>query len=242
MKQPEKEKTSPIEWTIDFEWSRCIDGYRLETWDGAPEGTFEGRRRRSGGWYRVYKSATPGAWIENVSARYERYRPLDIPALFVRFAKDTPASAKGMLEFCNRFGIPGSVRADGPRRGDVTREGINVGVLLEHQAKMRHAFNLFEARDSKALLLAFNASDGTSLARIELRQAEDGRLHWCHVPPDLIRAMWLQFAMYASSETKLFRCQRCNEPFVVGTHTGRRSTAVYCSNACKVAAFKERHG
>jgi hypothetical protein len=222
-----KQTTKPIEWTIDFEWPRCLDKYRLTN-------RVEG--------YRLEGQRIEGIWkadsaIEAISERCERYRPLEVPALFVRFARDTPASPKGVLGFCNQFGIPGGARPDEGQRDLI--HYASVDVLLQQQATMRRAFNVFEKGDSKALMTAFNSAGGAS--SIELRQAQDGRLYWCPIPHDLIQAMWLQFAMYASSGTKLFRCQHCNEPFIVGTHTGRRSTAIYCSNACKVAAFKERH-
>lgn len=220
----------PVEWTVDFEWSRCLDGYR-PTSQSVGGMVIDGRLRE-------FKKAD-GA-IEAASDRFERYRPFDIPALFVRFAKDAPASPGGMLEFCNQFGIPAGASPDPDLQGGIPYAAIEV--LLRQQAAMRRAFNLFEKGDSKALIAEFNATETASFARIELRQTEDGRLYWCPIPPDLVRAMWLQFAMHASSGAKLFRCQRCNEPFAVGTNTGRRSTAAYCSNACKVAAFKERHG
>jgi hypothetical protein len=237
MKEPAKETTKPVEWTIDFEWSMCIDKYRLKS-------HVEGYQLGEG--QRIQEIRKADGAIEAVSDRYQRYKPFNVPALFVRFAKDTPASANGMLQFCNQFGIPEGIPPEAyPRDAieprDVTHY-VAVDVLLRHQALMRRALNLFEKNDPKALMAAFNAIEGASSARIELRQAEDGHLYWCQVPPDLIRAMWLQFAMHASSGTKLFRCQRCNEPFIVGTHTGRRRTAIYCSNACKVAAFQARHG
>jgi hypothetical protein len=62
------------------------------------------------------------------------------------------------------------------------------------------------------------------------------------VPPDLMSAMWLQFAQFACSQAQLFRCQRCRKPFLGGTGTGRRRTAKFCLDACKVAAFRERQG
>jgi hypothetical protein len=230
MKQSTKGTIKPIEWTVDFEWSRCLDHYQLKSHVAgyATEGV------------RLQAITKSDGGIEAASDRYGRYRPFDLPALFVRFARDTPASAKGILGFCNLFGIPGGPRSDEGQRGIIRYAAVDV--LLHEQAMMRRAFSLFEKGDSKALMAAFNSTDGALSARIELHQDEEGRLYWCPVPSDLIQAMWLQFAMYASSGTKLFRCQNCNEPFIVGTHTGRRSTAVYCSNACKVAAFKERHG
>lgn len=199
---------------IDFEWSRCLDGYRL---------------RRSG--------------IESASARFGRYRPLETPALFAEFAKDTPASADGMLEFCNRYGLLGGGRPDIPRHpGAPIFESVALDVLLNHHAAMRRALNLFE-RGNKAELIRRCNADGLAGARIELHQDPKGILGWFLVPADLIRAMWMQFAMHACSDAHLFGCEQCGKLFSVGTGTGRRSTAKYCSNACKVAAFKARkHG
>lgn len=40
---------------------------------------------------------------------------------------------------------------------------------------------------------------------------------------------------------RVLRCERCGVAFEVGFGTGRRSTSKFCSNACRVAAFKARH-
>jgi hypothetical protein len=147
-----------------------------------------------------------------------------------------------MLRFCNQFGLLGGGRPDIPRhRGNSlpTFESVVFDDLLRHHAVMRRALNLFERGNATELIKRCNA-DGLAGARIELRQGPNGKLGWFLVPPDLIRAMWIQFAMHACSEAHLFGCEHCGKPFRVGTGTGRRSTAKYCSNACKVAAFKAR--
>ena len=43
-----------------------------------------------------------------------------------------------------------------------------------------------------------------------------------------------------ASDTELISCEHCKSPYVVGTGTGRRNTAKYCSRKCKVAAFRAR--
>jgi hypothetical protein len=195
---------------IEFEWWRCVDGYRL---------------RHAG--------------LDSASERFERYRPLDTPDLFARFA-DSGHDSDGMLEFCNQFGLLGGFRPDIARGdGRPTRESVHLDVLLEHHAQLRRASNLFESGKYSQLIKLWRAV-GAALVRTELRVDEDGRLHMVMVPPDLIRALWFQLAGYACSGARLFRCERCNKPFTVGTHTGRRKTAMYCSNACKVAAFQAR--
>lgn len=195
---------------IEFEWWRCLDGYRGDRFG-----------------------------LELASERYEQYRPLDTPSLFAKFA-DAPHSAKGMRDFANQYGLLGGSRAE-IIRGRPIRESVVMDVLMTHHARMRRAVDLFENNASSHLIDEWNeATHGPALLRAELRAIPDGGVRMVLVPPDLIRALWLQFAEHVCSGTHLFRCARCNKPFSVGTGTGRRRTAMYCSNACKVAAYQAR--
>jgi hypothetical protein len=199
----------------DFQWWRCLDGYRI---------------------------SSKGKGVESASDRFERTRPLKIPGLYAKFAKDTPASPNGMLDFCNRFGLLGGGRFDcaPPTDSPPTYVAEAVDLLLQHHWRMRRAINIFEKGDPSELIKYWNSAQEAAWLRVELRREPDGRIGMVFVPPDLIRAMWLQFAQTACSGARLFRCQYCHEPFPIGTGTGRRNTAKYCSNACKVAAFKVR--
>jgi len=195
---------------IEFEWWRCLDGYRLA-----------------------------GSGLDSASERFEHYWPLETPALFARFA-DTPRTPEGMLEFCNQFGLLGGNRPDTRRGGKPRFESVSMDVLLKHPAKMHGALHLFERGDKSLLKRWNNEEQALALLRTELRTNGNGGLRMVLIPSDLIRAMWLQFAEHVCSGTQLFRCARCNKPFTVGTGTGRRRTAMYCSNACKVAAYQAR--
>jgi len=197
---------------VEFEWWRCLDGYRLH---------------RSG--------------LESASDRFERYRPLETPALFAIFA-DAPHTADGMLQFCNQFGLLGGGRPDVPwPRAKPSKESVLVDALLMHHRAMRGALDTLKRINPSRLVKAWNeAIQALALVSAELRTGADGRLRLVLVPPDLIRALFFQFAQHACSGNQLFRCTRCNKPFTVGTGTGRRRTAMYCSNACKVAAYQAR--
>jgi hypothetical protein len=197
---------------IEFEWWRCLDGYRLDRFG-----------------------------LASVSDRFQEYRPLDTPALFAKFA-DTQHSAEGMCAFANQYGLLGGGRPDINRTGGKSKDkSVVMDVLLAHHASIRRAVDLFESNASEQLIKRWNeAEQGPTLLRAELRASPDGGMRMVLVPADLIRAMWLQFAGHVCSGTQLFRCVRCNEPFTVGTGTGRRRTALYCSNACKVAAYQAR--
>ena len=150
-----------------------------------------------------------------------------------------------MEEFCNRFGLLGGGRAEFALpwdRGPPSFEASAVGSLLQHHRAIHRAFNRFENGDVSDLIKHCEGDDGLTFLRLRLASDATGQLGMTLMPPDLIRAMWLQFARHACSGAQLFRCQHCNEPYEVGTGTGRRRTAKYCSNACKVAAFKARKG
>jgi hypothetical protein len=193
---------------VVFRWFACRDGYDLER-----KGHHD--------------------FLTSASDRFEERRSLQLPNLFSIFADDTPATAKGMQDFCNRYGVPYG--------GRPSRVSVNVDELLNHQRKFRRALSLLRKGDVSELAKLWNSSHGSGVIRTELRVGPNERLEMVFAPPDLIQAMWLQFAQFACSQAQLFRCQCCGKPFQVGTGTGRRRTAKFCSNACKVAAFKKRH-
>lgn len=68
-------------------------------------------------------------------------------------------------------------------------------------------------------------------------------------PSSLLNALWLQFGRSISGDACLRRCQHCDAWFEVGTGTGRRRDAKFCSydhrvafNSLKRSAGKARHG
>jgi hypothetical protein len=201
---------------VDFQWWWCRDGYRLE-----PEGD--------------------DFLLVSQSVRFVAYKPLDTRALFAIFAADTPPTSEGMRYFCGRFGMPGGTPADmRPHLAAHTAQWNLVSVLLDHQSKLRRALDLYEEGDSSEFVKRWNASGQAALMRPALRVGAEGRIEMVFEPLDLIQAMWFQLVQSACRGDELLRCERCNQPFVVGSGTGRRSTSKWCSNACKVAAFKER--
>jgi hypothetical protein len=230
--------------TMDFiklDWTRCLDGYEV--------------RNRS-------DPLNPGTEIAAKSDNAELYQPTKFPTLFQRFV-DIPANGEGMRAFADRFGL-----LEGADREFIV-ERQDLDAMFEHQAAMRRVLELFDQGDSGGLLIEFHKG-GWGKLRIELVLDPNGRyrplphiaplliiggqpltrsylqraaprLASVLVPASLIQFMWLQLAMYAQSNATLLRCDRCGLPFIVGTGTGRRGTAKFCSNACKVADYRERH-
>jgi hypothetical protein len=204
---------------VGFQWPVCLDGYRLT------------------------RSA---AGIENAGQQFKVYAPLKVPALFKEFT-DTRANPEGMLDFCNVFGLPLGAGQNArflSEGGVVTSRqySASTSALLAHHAQMRRALNLFEKGDSSELIKQCNWSDGLTSMQVQLSKSPDGRLTMLLTPPDLLRAMWFQFAQHACSGTELVKCRNCNKPFVVGTGTGRRRTAEYCDKKCGMAAWLAKQG
>jgi hypothetical protein len=222
---------------IEFTWWRCLDGYRLKQSQPCLL-TARGRvpiEKANLGLARFAK-LRPSWGIATASDRFEQTTPLEVPALFARFARDTPTTPEGILSFCNKYGL---LTEHSPHRKPGQSE-VSVDSILSEQKKMRKALDLYEDKDDTTLASFWNSIERENSLRIELRASREERFRMILAPPNLLMAMWMQFALSACSQSKLFRCQRCNQPFTVGTGTGRRSTSKYCSNACKVAAFKER--
>ena len=207
---------------IEFEWARCLDGYRLEK--PKPPSAKMTAKLKKGRWINVdpYPNSD---WILPNSDRFESYQPLK-NVLFDVFAKwkDTP---EGMVRFCNSFGqLKGRARLE------------QVDWLLAEQRDLRITLRLLKSGDPTALIDRLEATPIAGCA-FKLRRTDDG-LKTVVVPGSLIQAIWVQLLLHANSGAKLLRCDRCGKPFAVGTGTKRRSTAKYCSNACKVAAYKAR--
>jgi hypothetical protein len=60
-------------------------------------------------------------------------------------------------------------------------------------------------------------------------------------PESLFAFMVLEAAMVAANGARLAACEHCGKFFLTGHLTGRRSSAKYCSDRCRVAAMRKRN-
>jgi hypothetical protein len=221
---------------IKFDWTFCLDGYEFRS---APDPS---------------DPLNPRIEIAAKSNNFQAYQATKFPTLFQQFV-DKPASAEGMRDFAVYFGLLEGADCE------ILAEVADLSAMLAHRASMRRVLELFDQGDSAGLVIAFHEG-GWGKLRMELVFDPNGRyrrlpptefseahhfqraaprLASVLVPTSLIQFMWLQIAMYAQSNATLLRCDRCGSPFIVGTGTGRRGTAKFCSNACKSADYRERH-
>jgi hypothetical protein len=212
---------------IEFVWARCIDGYRVFKKE-PPDPAEEAEYRRRG---IVNLDPFPESdYITEKSRRTERYLPLE-NVVFKIFA-DWEPTPEGMVSFCDAYG---------PLYN--WQEGHSIitpiEAMLREQEALRRALIMFESRDPTELIAALDLGRAGRCA-FRLWQTDEGSLSPIIVPGSLAQAMWLQLALHAASGARLLSCERCGNPFLVGIGTNRRNTAKYCSNACKVAAYKAR--
>ncbi|TPN45302.1 hypothetical protein FJ976_24010 [Mesorhizobium sp. B1-1-9] len=163
--------------------------------------------------------------------RSKRFEPVtyDIPNLenpiavsFANIRNETDA-----LAFINRYGMP----ADVPE------------VSLEATA--------FAARQIRKLLVAANETDkvrraNRALEDVRLTPAFDqdgpgGTARLVLYPASLSELVQMEIAFAHEVGAQLGTCQHCRKHFLTGPLTGRRSSAVYCSDRCRVAAARKRN-
>jgi endogenous inhibitor of DNA gyrase (YacG/DUF329 family) len=225
---------------IDFKWLHSPGAFRVMHTGAEPRQP--SRRKHS------WQPGPPGQPYFGTEGRkwFDLYAPTEIPALFQKFA-DAPHTAEGMCDFFNAYGpldLAGDRRSNPlsyPQRSlSAGLWGCSFGLrepLAEHVA-FRHAVKLHEEGDLSALVELFNR--GWGQLQTELRLRGGSKIEIVFTPTNLIHFIWLQFSLFVASGAKLLRCERCSEPIVVGSGTGRRETSKFCSNRCKTADFKER--
>lgn len=113
-----------------------------------------------------------------------------------------------------------------PARYALQRE-INKRLSDEfNESDRRHPSDEFKGSDRKIACvprLVWNADGSQSLAI---------------VPPNLLGAMWLQFAQFASGAYQLKRCV-CGRYFQTGAGAQKRKDAITCSDACRQRKRRE---
>ena len=205
---------------LSLEWRRCPDGYQLRAQDppvlgsdGKPITAFETQ-------------------IVPVSAEVEQYFPMrDSDALFYTLA-ETDLTPKGVLSFARKYGL---------LQGEP--HGVWSGYVhswYEWIIDIRKAIYLWKSGDYEELLQIWKRYPPVQLNAMLSRPYACASLRLHLVPNSLLSGIWLQLCLAITEDAKLCRCNNCGKWFRYGSGTGRRRTAMYCSNRCRQAAHRAR--
>ena len=216
---------------IFLEWVVPVDGYRIEKRPANQR-----------------MEAPAGAYLIPTGTSSFVYQPMhDYPAMFREFA-DVELSPEGVVSFANKYGSPagefhrnyeGFPMTAAPliTFGEIYR-GNELDSIYGHIQGMRTAVERHERGDIDDMI-----GSGWSIARARLKfdhiPGRDAPNYFIQ-PESLNDAMWFQFARYKSAGMNIKKCAQCPTWFPFGTGTGRRKSAMYCSDRCRKAAYEKR--
>lgn len=197
---------------IFLEWMGAADGYRIEQRAANPK-----------------MEAPAGPYLTPIGTRSFVYRPLeDYPAMFREFA-DVELNPDGVVSFANKYGSP-----VGDRTGYY---GMALEFIYLYIEDMRNAVEKYERGDMDAVVTPWAVADAHLMFdRIPGRETPNLFIQ----PQTLKDAMWFQFAQMVSGNMQIRKCAQCPSWFAFGSGTGRRKSALYCSDKCRKAAHEKR--
>ena len=185
----------------------------------------------------------PPGVIEMLRPRSERTKRFDLfefgPSTFLEFAQ-TPRTADGVKVFADRYGPLATQQWD----------FYGHYILFWYHAirEMRKAIDLWDK--------ATTTGEFSKIIRVLERRSEEPRsgadvllkkdplsasARLCIRPSYLLGAMWIQLALAIDGNLNLRACVECRRWFTLAAGRGR-SDKEYCSNACRMRAYRKRKG
>jgi hypothetical protein len=232
---------------LTIELERCADGVELVELDelempadayaretepdepsARPEMVFRYRTERRETYLKTIENLESPIVVTFVNATDDRKRQL----FFKQFGLGTPVDHT----IWNRPYRARLVLARALKRSDT----------LEHQSKYRELLHIIGGEDRIAAMTAINSTIGNRVGA-ENNLIPTFHLAGPHGTPQLLLKsasllgfMKMEMAMIASNGARVGECEKCSAMFVTGPMTGRRSSAIYCSDRCRVAAMRAR--
>ena len=250
---------------IDFQWELCPDGYEVLEFDPTglevkPLTLMKGGKQLGDpfGYDLIPSPDTPEATCvlldevdqsfllhllrevedrpEFIRAKSPRRSPInpirDHSGMFLELA-NTPVTQSSIIGFAEKYGL---LRGSGPEyfgSWPITLDRLKTAVDIWSENKAKNDLN--------ELVQAWNGREGRISIDVQLaKTAYPERPNICLVPATLQDAAWLQFAQAASASQDLKKCRWCTTWFAFGSGTGRKKSAEYCSDKCRVTAFRKR--
>jgi hypothetical protein len=157
------------------------------------------------------------------------------PLAFLELAQ-TPKTEDGVIGFANRYGA----LYDSPK---ITLDFWFVAIGF-----LRRAVEVWDRSkrtgDFSKVIRAMKEIGSPSLSQIDVRLKEDpstGSASICLSPPSLYAALLVQLILAIDGNLNLRTCKQCRKWFTLEAGRGR-SDKEYCSNACRMRAYRKRKG
>jgi hypothetical protein len=198
--------------------------------------------------------------------RSERTRRFDLfenPDAFLEFA-EMPATEDGIKTFADRYGplfpdSPDPFVSPTTNWAPMNFPGRRIDAWPEWSKAMHRTVELWvmsrKTGDFSKLIRALHrlrlglplhrrTDDFDSGASIEVLLKEDplgGSPKLCIRPENLVDALWAQLILKIDGKVNLHACIQCRKWFTLEAGHGR-SDKVYCSDACRMRAYRKRKG
>jgi hypothetical protein len=227
---------------------RSDGGFNVELAPDASEDDRYAVNRWGREWARMWLMFTPQDVIEFLRPRSDRTKRFDL----FQTGKST------FVEFATRALTKEGVRALADRYGPLFENdhaGHRIDIWYTEMSALRKAVDLWDKANTT---LDFNrviralkqpASEpsskgkpsGTDAKVLLKKDPIEGSARLCIRPSNLRDALWIQLAMAIDGNLNLRTCVECRSWFTLDASRGR-SDKEYCSNACRMRAYRKRKG
>jgi hypothetical protein len=249
---------------LEYECRVPVDGYKVITVEEPPEGV---RRIESIEMLyerKLYESAPSKAKREKLRMLHPRSRRVKFfdlfensPTAFLDFAQ-TPPTEDGIKDLADRYGPLFPDRPDPPPRPpdgfeEIVRSLQFYGRRIDEWevfiGKMRRTVKLWEMSmktgDFRRIIRAVEGNilpaPGSPIKLFLKEDPASASARLCIRPETLRDALWTQLLLAIDGNVNLAACVQCRKWFTLETGRGR-SDKEYCSNACRMRAYRKRKG
>jgi hypothetical protein len=246
---------------LEFECRPAIGGYRIAAFDQRKfkeddfnfDGDFVGRlppNATEDERYLIEKwgvTASPMGEepevFEFLAPNSEGTRRFDLfvsdSSAFLKFAR-VPITPEGVIAFADQFGLLGSGEAgmidDWYRQIKKMRRAVTAWEKANATDDFNAVVRLAERQGQQR---GFDGGGGVNV--LLKKDPLTGAPRLCLRPNDLLDALWIQLTLAIDGSQNLQTCAECRAWFTI--EAGRdRSDKRYCSNACRMRAYRKRKG
>jgi hypothetical protein len=240
---------------VDLEQTRIKEGGSRRSTLLAPDAT-DVERYMANRWGRLLLGGSSAPVARMLRPRSERTRHFDLfqsgPSTFLEFAQ-APFTTDGIKALADRYGPLRTQMAEQPCFDDYL--GHRIFSWFSEIRELRKAVELWEQSSatgnfSKIIRTLERRSErhfqrdrevGVSVNVLLKKDPLDASARLCIRPTHLRDALWIQLALAIDGNLNLRACIECRSWFTLEAGRGR-SDKEYCSNACRMRAYRKRKG